>query len=280
MDAPEAVRRAQRRANVTRSPRNGLEARLLHATLESEFRSSYRMTRADFEAFHGVCRPYLPESSARMSSLSSGMGDAHITTELKLLALLRYLVAGDTSSVVHSFHVERTTAYRMRNEALQAVIAALPITFPETSEERVKTSFRFARFSNYALQHCLGAVDGFTLRVLRIGSDETDTLAAYWNRKGFYSINIQAVADSDFRFTNVSASAAGATHDSKAFKMGHLGKALYEGGPARLGWGAWSERVAAPRHDPACCRSQLRAFLLQPPSSTSSPTRPTPVRKG
>jgi DDE superfamily endonuclease len=52
----------------------------------------------------------------------------------------------------------------------------------------------------------------------------------YWCRKGYYAIPIQAVVDSRYRFTYMSAMAVASTHDSLAFSLSQLGIALERDG--------------------------------------------------
>jgi hypothetical protein len=51
----------------------------------------------------------------------------------------------------------------------------------------------------------------------------------YYCRKGFFSLNVQAMCDANRRFTFVSVKAAGSTHDSTAMAMSWLGKTITDG---------------------------------------------------
>ena len=48
------------------------------------------------------------------------------------------------------------------------------------------------------------------------------SIQLYRNRKGFFSINVQAVCDSDLKFTNIIARWPGSVHDSRIFNNSRL----------------------------------------------------------
>ena len=52
---------------------------------------------------------------------------------------------------------------------------------------------------------------------------------AFVNRKQFYSINVQAVCDSDAFITNIVARWPGSTHDSRIFENNKIGDKLRDG---------------------------------------------------
>ena len=80
----------------------------------------------------------------------------------------------------------------------------LPIT-----EEEVTESF-FGR--------CIGAIDGTKIPIKRL----SDNSSAYINRKGRYSLNIQAVADHNYYFIDVLIKWLGSGHDARMFSTSNL----------------------------------------------------------
>ncbi|KAK3086191.1 hypothetical protein FSP39_015880 [Pinctada imbricata] len=82
------------------------------------------------------------------------------------------------------------------------------IKFPTSQEEfrNIKEGFyRIAEFPNV-----IGAIDGTLIPILAPGEDEE----AYVCRKNFHAINVQAICESNLRFTNVVCRWPGATHDA------------------------------------------------------------------
>jgi hypothetical protein len=60
----------------------------------------------------------------------------------------------------------------------------------------------------------VGCIDGTHVQIESPGGDE----ALFRNRKGVFSINVQAVCDPDLNFTNVVARWYGSAHDSRMFE--------------------------------------------------------------
>ena len=66
----------------------------------------------------------------------------------------------------------------------------------------------------------------------------------FLNRKGFFSINLQAIADADWKFLWYSMETAGGTHDSLAFKVSELGRSLEDKGLPKDYWIAGDDAYA------------------------------------
>ncbi|XP_046873620.1 putative nuclease HARBI1 [Hypomesus transpacificus] len=71
----------------------------------------------------------------------------------------------------------------------------------------------------------VGAIDGTHVRLQAPSSDEH----LYVNRKGYHSINVQAICDANLKITNCVARWAGSTHDSRILLQSHIGQAFEQG---------------------------------------------------
>jgi hypothetical protein len=69
------------------------------------------------------------------------------------------------------------------------------------------------------LHSCVGAIDGIAIRIRQPLKTECNSPISYRNRKGFCSINMQAIAGGCMRFLWVSLKSPGSTHDSTAFHI-------------------------------------------------------------
>ncbi|XP_056020447.1 putative nuclease HARBI1 [Ostrea edulis] len=69
--------------------------------------------------------------------------------------------------------------------------------------------------SKYGDTGVTGCIDGTPIRI----QAPTDNEAAFVNRKGYHSLNVQAICDQNGKFTNVVARWPGSTHDSHIFRM-------------------------------------------------------------
>ncbi|XP_071959857.1 uncharacterized protein [Antedon mediterranea] len=73
-------------------------------------------------------------------------------------------------------------------------------------------------FSRKGFPQCAGAIDGTHLPIIGPSNNKAD----YHNRKGWYSIILQAVVDHKYRFTDVYAGWPGRTHDARVFAHSDL----------------------------------------------------------
>eukprot|EP00105_Crassostrea_gigas_P036952 XP_019921100.1 PREDICTED: putative nuclease HARBI1 [Crassostrea gigas] len=64
----------------------------------------------------------------------------------------------------------------------------------------------------------IGCIDGTHVRIQALLEDE----AVYVNRKGFHSINVQAICDHEGKFINIDAQWSGSTHDSHVFRTSEV----------------------------------------------------------
>ena len=77
------------------------------------------------------------------------------------------------------------------------------------------------------MRGCIGALDGMAVRIGRPKLSDTDVPAFYFNRKGFHSVNLQAIADANRKFLWYILRTCGGTHDSLlAWKVTKLAQDL------------------------------------------------------
>jgi hypothetical protein len=77
---------------------------------------------------------------------------------------------------------------------------------------------------------CVGALDGMALHIDRPTLKDTTAPLSYKNRKKYYNINLQAIADCDQKFIWWSMRSIGSTHDSLAWGTTKLAMLLHEFG--------------------------------------------------
>ena len=73
---------------------------------------------------------------------------------------------------------------------------------------------------------CVGALDGLFIRKKRPSRRECKDPMAYWNRKGFSALFVQALCVAEERVTFISTRCTGPTHDATAFAISGLHSAL------------------------------------------------------
>ena len=75
----------------------------------------------------------------------------------------------------------------------------------------------------YDVAHFPGAIRAIDCSHIRIICPNKENAMAFVNRKQFYSINVQAVCESDAFITNIVARWPGSTHDSSIFDNNKIG---------------------------------------------------------
>nr|CAI5846764.1 unnamed protein product [Callosobruchus analis] len=84
------------------------------------------------------------------------------------------------------------------------------VTWP-SEEEREEVVAKFANMGFSNVICCIGGTD------FKIDKPEHDP-QSYFNRKKFYSIQMQAVCDSDQRLTDIFIGYPGSIHDARVFR--------------------------------------------------------------
>lgn len=123
-------------------------------------------------------------------------------------------------TIPSSFSVgfDKSTVSKTVRDVTDALVAKAEhfIRWPVSSDARttIKTGF----YSQARFPNVIGCIDGTHVRILAPSEDEN----AYVNRKGFHSINVQAICDHDGRFTNINASWPGSVHDAHIFRTSQI----------------------------------------------------------
>jgi len=71
------------------------------------------------------------------------------------------------------------------------------------------------------LPNCVAYLDGCQIKLFEAPIDNADT---YFNRKQFYSINLQAICDNSFVIRQFSVGYPGSVHDSRVFNNSPIGE--------------------------------------------------------
>lgn len=179
------------------------------------FKRMYRMPRHAFF----VLAEQLEYHHANIRLRSCGLMRLSVT--LRWLAGASYLdLAQSHQQSISSvyFHIDRTVA---------AMDSVLQIRFPYDDERWLsESSYKFSRHGRSPLTGCCAAIDGIAIKIAEPSANDVPNPSTYYNRKGFFALNIQAVCDASYRFLYVSALTPGSTHDSTAFAMSALSQVL------------------------------------------------------
>ena len=163
-------------------------------------------------------RPYIMKNTTQMcKAIDVG----------KQVAVVLYCLAdeGRMRKTANAFGIAKYTVskiiYRFTkgiNIYLGPKFIKLPIT-----EEEVTESCRL--ILEHGFPQCIGAIDGTHIPIKR----PSDNSSAYINRKGRYSLNIQAVVDHNYCFIDALIKWPGSVHDARIFYTSNLFKSLRNG---------------------------------------------------
>jgi len=98
--------------------------------------------------------------------------------------------------------------------------------FPSTDPELATQRELFSRGQRNPLRGCASAIDGLALRVQRPRVTDVPNPMAYWTRKRFFAIIVQAAVGPDFKVQFLSAVTAGSCNDSTALATSGLAAVL------------------------------------------------------
>lgn len=183
-----------------------------------DWKENFRVSK---ETFTYLCN----QLRSRIQRMNTRMRQA-ISVEKRLAVTLWSLATpAEYRTIGHVFGIARSTVCRIVHETCKAIVEVLLkkyISFPAGDRlQEVVQGFQ----SKWGVPQCVGAVDGCHIPVSAPTMCHTD----YYNRKGWYSVIIQAVADLNYLFTDIYVGWAGSVHDARVFAHSTLYEKATEG---------------------------------------------------
>lgn len=172
---------------------------------DEEFKYRYRFSKNSVMDMLNIFGHELEPPTRRNKSLSSLN---------QLLIALRFYATGAFQQLLGDHNnVAKSTICRTIKRVSQKIAALKPvyIKMPRMDEiPSVKSSF-------YAIRHFPGVIGAIDCTHVRIQSPGGNNAELFRNRKGYFSLNIQAVCDSNLRIRNIISRWPGSVHDSTIF---------------------------------------------------------------
>ena len=188
----------------------------------NEFVRRYRMPPHNFADVHSRVRAHVATSHRKHSS------------EFCLLAVLRFVSGGAALDICEMHGMSEPFFYSMLPDYCDAIYAALCETsdsllnsIDHNNEVQLDLWARgYEEKTNGAMQGCVGAVDGLCVHICKPRLSDSNAPAIFFNRKGFYSLNLQAICNANYEIIWFDFNAVGSTHDATALAMTHLQQKL------------------------------------------------------
>ncbi|XP_041974078.1 putative nuclease HARBI1 [Aricia agestis] len=182
----------------------------MDAISKDDFRKKYRFTKESVRYIVSLV-------SEELQKDRRGGG---ITPELQVLTALRCWGRREFQDDCGDLHgMAQSTVSLVCNRVARAIagLAHQFIKMPNGIREEEIIMDQFRGIANFP--GVIGALDCTHIKLRKIPGDQAQY---YINRKGFYSLNVQAVCDAKLRLMNVVARWRGSTHDSRIFSESHL----------------------------------------------------------
>lgn len=196
---------------------------------DEHFKARYRMSK---DVFRELCAIVEPGIAAK--------NNIGVPIEEMLLVALRFYATGSMQAVNgDAIGIAQCTVSRIISKVSREIAALYPrfIKWPD-QHQAPSIASGFERMVNtrypsaIPFPRVIGAVDGTHVQLLAAGVENREN---FRNRKGFISLNVQAICDNNLLFTNVVARWPGSVHDSRVFKMSEVCSRL-EAGELRGYW--------------------------------------------
>ena len=173
---------------------------------EVEIKDLFRFRRCNIIAITDAVRPHLQHKNGR--------GRALTPIQQVCVALWYYATGSMQLSLAAWINVHQSTVSRN----VWAVTMALIRAYPESFAMRGSSKIGF--HTKFGLPNILGCIDCTHVKITAPPIDRHPE--EYINRKQYYSINVQAISDSDCKVMDLDVSWPGSVHDSRIFKNSNV----------------------------------------------------------
>ena len=194
-----------------------------------QFKQCYRLDKYDFTT---AVETLFPDADP-------GPNDKYamfaFDPRVRLAVALRTLAGAKLLDLWWPYCIGQSSVYSVFHDILRRSCTYLDnVKFPSSEDECKAAADGFQNLRDSPLWGIVAALDGISVSIKCPTLDDTPSPNFFYNRKGFYSVCVQAACDASYNFYFFSASNAGSTHDSTAFQTSvlhtHLQKAADDGG--------------------------------------------------
>eukprot|EP00658_Telonema_sp_P-2_P045306 TRINITY_DN3323_c0_g2_i1.p1 TRINITY_DN3323_c0_g2~~TRINITY_DN3323_c0_g2_i1.p1 ORF type:complete len:247 (+),score=51.01 TRINITY_DN3323_c0_g2_i1:238-978(+) len=196
------LRRKRNKGRVVRRRRLNWELRRGELKSRRAFVQRYRFDQQTFQDVCDTIRDDIEPDPVRSKAASGNLSEP-LTAELMLSATLRFCAGGAYQDIIDIHGIAESTLYDMLMKVWRAMRKHYPLQFDLEDDEMLEELERgFAGLSRTqgAVRGVVGALDGLAIRINCPTRRDTAKAASFKNRKGFFSMNCQAICDAKLRF--------------------------------------------------------------------------------
>ena len=145
----------------------------------------------------------VPTKQARLHKARVANCGEDICGEVKVALTLRLMAGGSYLDIALLFGVSYSQCYAIFHEIIDSwicnhdIISYLGETYitNQIEMERIANEFKNKGRHQGIIAGCIGALDGWLVRIRcpTFKNDQVTSVIGYFNRKGFYAINVQAL---------------------------------------------------------------------------------------
>ncbi|XP_012725848.3 putative nuclease HARBI1 [Fundulus heteroclitus] len=164
---------------------------------------NFRMSYSTFQWLCESLRPYISKAETRMQQ--------PIPVEQKVGAVLWFLgTTSDYRTIAHLFGISRASLCNFVKDVCEAICNHLTPQFVKLPTDREATNIMESFKEKWGYPTCIGAIDGLHIPIVAPKESRVD----YFNRKGWYSINMQGLVDDRYMFRDLCIGWPGSTDDA------------------------------------------------------------------
>ena len=173
---------------------------------DQDWKHHTRLSRQTFRFIDNKISQYIEKQDTAMRNA--------IPPSKRLLMTLWYLGTQlDFRSLGMLFGIAKSTACSVVHDVCSTMKRVLTPTFLKFPNENSAAEI-ISGFENMGFPQTIGAIDGTHIPILSPGPNSND----YYNRKGFYSVIMQAVVDCHYKFIDINIGWPGKAHDARVFR--------------------------------------------------------------
>ena len=178
---------------------------------DQDWVQNFRMSKTTFEFLHTSLKTRIERKDTTFRKAISVRHRLAIT-------IWTLATPSEYRTIAHLFGVARSTVCVIVHDTCKAIVDILFdefITFPHGRQlEKTISGFQ----AKWQVPQCVGAIDGSHIPVSVPAHSHTD----YYNRKGWYSVLVQAVVSYDYTITDVNIGWPGSVHDARVLVHSEL----------------------------------------------------------